>query len=124
MIRDNRAALATLAAGVLAVGLLGPAFAQDAADEPPEHPVIKPMNGAALIEDSSRTDDFGQMLVRYRQDGNTIDETAEAGSGTSSTSSRIAIRVGTKSWRTTPPKRSAWVARSSTEAEHGYASVS
>ena len=77
MIRNNRAALATLAAGVLAVGLLGPAFAQDAADEPPEHPVIKPMNGAALIEDSSRTDDFGQMLVRYRQDGNTIDETAE-----------------------------------------------
>ena len=77
MIHANRVAFSVLTASMLTVGLLAPAFAQDGADELPEHPVIKPMNGAALIEDSSRTDDFGQMMVRYRLDGRTIDETAE-----------------------------------------------
>ena len=66
-----------LAASVLVLALAAPAFAQAAADEPPEHPVIKPMNGATLIEDSSRADDFGQMLVRSRQDGRTVTQTAE-----------------------------------------------
>ena len=72
-----RVAFTSLAAGVLALGLAAPALAQDAQDELPEHPVIKPMNGATLLEDSSRADDFGQLLVRYRLDGKIIDETAE-----------------------------------------------
>ena len=72
-----RLAFSSLAAGVLALGLAAPALAQDTPDELPEHPVIKPMNGATLLEDSSRADDFGQMPVRYRLDGKTIDETAE-----------------------------------------------
>ena len=72
-----RVAFSSLAAGVLALGLAAPALAQDTPDELPEHPVIKPMNDATLLEDSSRADDFGQMPVRYRLDGKTIDETAE-----------------------------------------------
>ncbi len=72
-----RVAFSALAAGVLTLGLAAPALAQDTPDELPEHPVIKPMNGATLLEDSSRADDFGQLLVRYRLDGKTIDETAE-----------------------------------------------
>ena len=35
------------------------------------------MIGATLIEEASRADDFGQMQVRYRLDGRTIDETVE-----------------------------------------------
>ncbi len=77
MIRDSRVAFSLFVASLLALGLVAPTFAQDVVDELPEHPVIKPMNGATLIEDSSRADDFGQMLVRYRQDGKTIDDTAE-----------------------------------------------
>ena len=72
-----RVAFSALAAAVLALGLVAPGLAQDATDELPEHPVIKPMNGATLVEDSSRADDFGQLLVQYRLDGKTIDETAE-----------------------------------------------
>ena len=77
MIRYYRVAFSTLAAGMLVLGPMAPASAQDAPDALPEHPVIKPMNGATLVEDSSRADDFGQLLVRYRLDGKTIDETAE-----------------------------------------------
>ena len=74
-----RLAFSALTVGVLvvALGLAAPAAAQDVPDELPEHPVIKPMNGATLLEDSSRVDDFGQLLVRYRLDGKAIDETAE-----------------------------------------------
>ncbi|MDA1185539.1 MAG: hypothetical protein O2930_12955 [Acidobacteria bacterium] len=75
--RNHRVALCSFAAVVLILGLAVPMFAQDAVGEVPEHPVIRPMIGATLLEDSSRVDDFGQMLVRYRQDGRTIDETAE-----------------------------------------------
>ena len=77
MIRDYRAAFSLFAGCALALTLLAPTFAQDAADELPEHPVIKPMNGATLVEDASRADDFGQMLVRSRQDGRTVNQTAE-----------------------------------------------
>jgi outer membrane protein OmpA-like peptidoglycan-associated protein len=77
MIRNYRVVFSVCVASMLTLGLLAPTFAQDVVDELPEHPVIKPMNGATLIEDTSRADDFGQMLVRYRLDGKTIDETAE-----------------------------------------------
>lgn len=77
MIRYCRVAFSALAAGMLTLSLVAPAFAQDTPDELPEHQVIKPMTGATLLEDSSRADDFGQLLVRYRLDGKTIDETAE-----------------------------------------------
>jgi outer membrane protein OmpA-like peptidoglycan-associated protein len=77
MIHNYRVAFSVCVASLLTLGLLAPTFAQDVVDELPEHPVIKPMNGATLIEDTSRADDFGQMLVRYRLDGKTIDETAE-----------------------------------------------
>ena len=72
-----RVAFTSLAVAVLALGLAGPALSQDTPDELPEHPVIKPMNGATLVEDSSGADDFGQMQVRYRQDGRTVNQTAE-----------------------------------------------
>ncbi len=77
MIRYCRLPFSALAAGVLALGLAAPVSAQDASDELPEHPVIKPMKGATLLAGSSRVDDFGQLLVRYRLDGKTVDETAE-----------------------------------------------
>ena len=77
MMRNDRLVSCLLIVGVLVLGSLTPAFAQDGADELPEHPVIKPMNGATLIEDASRADDFGQMQVRYRQDGRTVNQTAE-----------------------------------------------
>ena len=77
MIRYYRVAFSALATCMLALGPMAPASAQDAPDALPEHPVIKPMNGATLVEDSSRADDFGQLLVRYRLDGKTIDETVE-----------------------------------------------
>ena len=70
--------LVALAAAGLTVGAIGSTFAQDAtADDPPEHPVIKPMAGATLIDDRSRVDDFGRMPVRYFLDGRTVNETAE-----------------------------------------------
>ena len=75
--RNYRVTFSVFVASMLTLGLVAPSFAQDAADELPEHPVIKPMNGATLIEDASRADEFGQMLVRYRLDGQTINETAE-----------------------------------------------
>jgi len=53
------------------------AAAQDAGELPLEHPVIKPMEGATLNDDTSRMDDFGQMAVRYRQDGRSVNVTAE-----------------------------------------------
>ena len=77
MMRNYRVTFSVFVASMLTLGLVAPSFAQDAADELPEHPVIKPMNGATLIEDASRADEFGQMLVRYRLDGQTINETAE-----------------------------------------------
>ena len=77
MIRNYRVAFSVFVASMLTLAFVAPTFAQDAADELPEHPVIKPMNGATLVEDASRSDEFGQMLVRYRLDGKTIDETAE-----------------------------------------------
>ena len=77
VIRYYRGAFSALAAAVLALAVVVPALAQDAPDESPEHPVIKPMIGATLIEEASRADDFGQMQVRYRLDGRTIDETVE-----------------------------------------------
>ena len=61
----------SLIAGMLILALTGPAAAQDAPDELPEHAVIKPMNGARLLADSSRVDDFGQLDVQYRLDGRT-----------------------------------------------------
>ena len=35
------------------------------------------MNGASLLLDTSRIDDFGQLDVQYRLDGRTVNETAE-----------------------------------------------
>jgi outer membrane protein OmpA-like peptidoglycan-associated protein len=77
MTHRYRLPFVVFAAGVLVLGSLASTFAQDASEELPEHPVIKPMNGATLVEDASRADDFGQMPVRYRQDGRTVNQTAE-----------------------------------------------
>jgi outer membrane protein OmpA-like peptidoglycan-associated protein len=77
MIRHYRVAFSVVITSMLTLGLVAPTSAQDVVDELPEHPVIKPMTGATLLEDSSRADEFGQMLVRYRLDGKTIDDTAE-----------------------------------------------
>lgn len=77
MIRYRSVTTLVLAAGILALGLAAPASAQNAPDEAPEHPVIKPMTGATLRADSSKVADFGQMSVRYRRDGKTVNETAE-----------------------------------------------
>ena len=69
--------LFALVVPLLALGLAAPAWAQADSDEPPEHPVIKPMTGATLVADRSKVADFGQMSVRYRRDGKTINQTAE-----------------------------------------------
>ena len=62
---------------LLALGLAAPAWAQADSDEPPEHPVSKPMTGATLVADRSKVANFGQMSVRCRRDGKTINQTAE-----------------------------------------------
>ncbi len=62
---------------LLTLAAAASAGAQEADEPPLEHPVIKPMAGAALIEDNSRMDGFGQMKVRYRQDRRTVNLTAE-----------------------------------------------
>ena len=77
MIREHRSWCLILTVGALALHLAAPAATQDAADEIPEHPVIKPMQGATLQAGSSRVDEFGQMEVRYSRDGRTVAETAE-----------------------------------------------
>lgn len=77
MTAHDRLLVSTLVAGALFLGSPGATNAQDADETPPEHPVIKPMTGAILNEDRSRVDEFGQMPVRYRQDGRTVNLTAE-----------------------------------------------
>ena len=77
MTAHDRLLVSTLVAGALLLGSPDATSAQDADETPPEHPVIKPMRGAILNEDRSRVDEFGQMPVRYRQDGRTVNLTAE-----------------------------------------------
>jgi len=48
--------------------------AQD--DPPPEHPVIKPMTGATASPNSS-VDDFGRLVVNYRDASGTVQQVAE-----------------------------------------------
>ena len=64
MTRSRPRATHALMVCALVVGAYAPALAgQDEA--PPEHPVIKPMTGATTSSDS-RVDDFGRLVVNYR----------------------------------------------------------
>ena len=72
MTRSRQGALVTCA---LFVGLHSTELgAQD--DPPPEHPVIKPMSGATASPNSS-VDDFGRLVVNYRDASGSVQEVAE-----------------------------------------------
>ena len=57
---------------ILLINFVAASFAQTNSDEPPEHPVIKPMNGATLQAGVSKVVAYGELAVSYRQDGKIV----------------------------------------------------
>ena len=57
---------------ILLINFVAASFAQTNSDEPPEHPVIKPMNGAMLQAGVSKVVAYGELAVSYRQDGKIV----------------------------------------------------
>lgn len=75
MTRSRQGATYALVTCALFVGVHSTALgAQD--DPPPEHPVIKPMSGATASPNSS-VDDFGRLVVNYRDASGSVQEVAE-----------------------------------------------
>ncbi len=67
----NPSAVSCVLATVIALGLTPVAAAQDDADAPPEHPVIKPMTGATVDPGSTRQE-FGRLTISYRDGSQSI----------------------------------------------------